>query len=129
MNQSSVRDAAEQDMSRLKNFEEFWLFYVREHSQPVNRILHFLGSTLGLVCLVETFITGNVWLIPAGLVVGYGFAWIGHFFIERNKPASFKYPLWSFRGDWKMWSLMLTGRMEREIRRATESNRSNCMNQ
>ena len=105
---------------RLKSFEEFWPFYVREHSRPINRTLHFIGSTLGLVCLLETLITGFLWLIPLGLVIGYGFAWVGHFFIERNKPATFRYPLWSFRADWKMWFLILSRRMDAEVRRAIE---------
>lgn len=105
---------------RLKSFEEFWPFYVREHSHPTNRTLHFIGSTLGLVCLMILLGTGVLWFFPLGLVIGYGFAWVGHFFIERNKPASFKYPLWSFRADWKMWALILIGQMEQEVRRATE---------
>lgn len=104
---------------RLKSFAEFWPYYVREHANPVNRALHFAGSTLGLVCLIATLVTGNFWFILLGLVIGYGFAWTGHFFIERNRPATFKYPLWSLRADWKMWSLMLAGQMEPEVRRAT----------
>jgi hypothetical protein len=67
------------------------------------------------VCLY----TGNLLFIPLGLMLGYGFAWVGHFFIERNKPASFNYPLWSFRADWKMWALILAGRMNVEVERAT----------
>jgi len=113
MNQSQPNE-------RLKTFDEFWPYYVREHSQAVNRALHFTGSTLGLVCLIETFLTGNFWLIPLGLFIGYGFAWTGHFFVEHNKPATFKYPLWSLRADWKMWSLMVTRRMSREVRRAAQ---------
>lgn len=105
--------------NRISSFEEFWPYYVREHSTAGCRALHFIGSALGIVCLAATFITGNLWLIPLGLVLGYGFAWIGHFFIEHNKPATFQYPLWSFHADWKMWGLMLTGRMRREVERAT----------
>jgi len=104
---------------RLKSFAEFWPFYVREHSRPLNRTLHFIGSTLGLVCLLEAFVTRNFWFVPLGLIIGYGFAWAGHFFVEKNKPATFKYPLWSLRADWKMWSLTLFGRMDGEVRRAT----------
>ncbi len=107
--------------ARLENFQEFWPYYVREHSRPINRVLHFIGSTLGLVFLAWVFITGNWWFAPLSLVVGYGFAWFGHFFIEHNKPATFEYPLWSFRADWKMWALMLIGQMEPEVRRSTES--------
>ena len=99
---------------RIKNFEEFWPYYVREHRAAGCRLLHFIGSALGLVCLVSTFVTGNLWFIPLGLALGYGFAWIGHFFVERNKPATFQYPLWSFRADWRMWRLMLLGRMRED---------------
>jgi hypothetical protein len=104
--------------ARFQSFAEFWPYYVREHSQPACRALHFIGSTLALVILGTMFYTQNWWLLLAGLVVGYGFAWVGHFFIEHNRPATFKYPLWSFIGDWKMWGLMLTGRMRSEVDRA-----------
>ena len=102
---------------RIKNFEEFWPYYLQEHSTAGCRLLHFIGSTLGVICLVLTFTTGNLWLIPLGLALGYGFAWIGHFFIEHNKPATFQYPIWSFRADWKMWRAMLLGRIRKEIER------------
>lgn len=105
-------------MEPITNFAEFWPFYVREHSSALNRRLHFVGSSCGLVCLVAGIYTQNWLFIPLGLVIGYGFAWVGHFFVEKNKPASFKYPLWSFRADWQMWALMLTGRMESEVERA-----------
>lgn len=108
-------------IAHLNSFEEFWPFYVREHANPTNRKLHFIGSTLGLICLALAFLVASLWLLPTGLALGYGFAWTGHFFVERNKPASFKYPLWSFRADWKMWFLILTGRMGVEVRRAVES--------
>lgn len=104
--------------ARYQSFAEFWPYYVREHSQPACRALHFIGSTLALVLLGTMFYTQNWWLLLVGLVVGYGFAWVGHFFIEHNRPATFKYPLWSFIGDWKMWGLMLTGRMRAEVARA-----------
>ncbi len=104
--------------TRYQSFAEFWPYYVREHSQPACRALHFIGSTLALVVLGVMLYTQNWWLLPLGLVIGYGFAWVGHFFIEHNRPATFKYPLWSFIGDWKMWALMLTGRMRSEVDRA-----------
>jgi hypothetical protein len=102
---------------RIKDFEEFWPYYVREHRKARCRLLHFIGSALGLVCLVSTVVTGNLWFIPLGLALGYGFAWSGHFFVESNKPATFQYPLWSFRADWKMWRLMLLRRMREEVER------------
>lgn len=103
---------------RIKSFADFWPYYVREHSTRGCRLLHFIGSTLGLGCLGGAFLTANLWLIPLGFVLGYGFAWVGHFFVEHNKPATFQYPLWSFLSDWKMWWLMLTGRMQTEVERA-----------
>jgi len=106
---------------RIKNFEEFWPYYVREHSTAGCRSLHFIGSSLGLICLALTLVMGNLWFILLGLVLGYSFAWVGHFFIEHNKPATFQYPLWSFLADWKMWRLTLTGKMEMEVRRVAQN--------
>jgi hypothetical protein len=102
---------------RIPSFAEFWPFYVREHSLPACRALHFIGSTLALV-VIAAAATYNWWLLLAVPVVGYGFAWIGHFAIEKNKPASFNYPLWSFIADWKMWAMTLVGRMSAEVEKA-----------
>lgn len=102
---------------RIQSFVEFWPFYVREHSLPACRALHFVGSTLVLVVIAAAAVY-NWWLLLAAPVVGYGFAWIGHFTIEKNKPASFKYPLWSFIADWKMWAMILVGRMGAEVEKA-----------
>ncbi len=87
---------------RLKTFEEFWPFYLAEHSKPATRALHAVGTVLGTACLVAALVTWNWYFIPAGLVSGYAFAWVSHFFIEKNRPASFKYPLWSFLADFRM---------------------------
>lgn len=103
---------------QIHSFAEFWPYYVREHSRPGCRALHFIGSTLVLLLVAAMFIWRNYWIVLALPIVGYGFAWVGHFLIEKNRPATFKYPLWSFIGDWKMWWLMLTGRMRPEIERA-----------
>ena len=75
------------------------------------RRLHFVGSTLGLMFLVTAIINGIWWLVIPGLLVGYAFAWVGHFFYEHNRPATFKYPWLSFRGDWRMYWDMLTGKI------------------
>jgi len=98
-------------------FGEFWPFYLSEHSKPGTRWLHFMGSTLGLTCLLAAALGGTAWLILLGLALGYAFAWTGHFLIERNRPATFKYPLRSFAADFKMWGYMLTGRLDAELRR------------
>ncbi|MDQ3372775.1 MAG: DUF962 domain-containing protein [Acidobacteriota bacterium] len=107
------------DETRIKNYTEFWDFYVREHSEPLTRYLHFIGTTLGIVLLVW-FIRGGVWYyFPLCFAVGYAFAWFAHFFVEHNKPATFKYPLWSFISDYKMLWFMLTGKMNREVERVS----------
>src|SRR5439155_20605234 len=82
---------------RFQSYEEFWPYYVAQHRHPVNRALHVLGSTLFLVCGVLGVLVSPGWLL-AMPVAGYSFAWIGHFFFERNKPATFTHPLWSLRG-------------------------------
>lgn len=102
---------------RFQSFAEFWPYYVREHLSTASRALHFVGSTLVLVVIAAAAVY-NWWLLLAAPVVGYGFAWIGHFFIEKNKPASFDYPLWSLLADWKMWALTLAGRMGAEVEKA-----------
>jgi hypothetical protein len=102
---------------RYKSFSEFWPFYVAEHSRPATRLLHLIGTTAGLTLVIYFIVSGRWWLFPLGLIAGYGCAWFAHFFIEKNKPATFKYPLWSFMGDYKMIALMLTGRMDAEVER------------
>jgi hypothetical protein len=101
----------------IRNYADFWDFYVREHGHPMNRLMHFIGTTLGVLMLVWFIASGRYPLIPLCFVVGYGFAWFGHFFVEKNKPASFKYPLWSFISDYRMVFYMLTGRMNSEVER------------
>ena len=103
----------------IKTYHEFWDFYVREHAQPLTRLLHFVGTMLGFVLLVWIFRSGNWIYLPLCLLIGYGFAWFAHFFVEHNKPATFKYPLWSFVSDYKMVWLMLTGRMNAEVERVS----------
>jgi hypothetical protein len=101
----------------MKTFEEFWPFYVGEHRVRANRALHFIGSTLAGSIFLFAIFTGRWALVPLALVAGYGFAWVGHFIVEKNRPATFTHPLWSFAGDWKMWWLIATFRMEGEVRR------------
>ena len=98
-------------------FEEFWQFYVREHRRPATRWLHFLGTTAALGLLAVCVVMGWWMLLLAVPVVGYAMAWTSHFLIERNKPATFRYPLRSFICDFKMWSLMISGRMDAEVNR------------
>lgn len=106
----------------FKSFDDFWPFYVREHSSKTNRALHFVGTTLAVTSLATGLLTGKKGLLLAAPVLGYGFAWVGHFIIEKNRPATFQHPLWSLRGDFVMWWKIATGAMEGEVEQATRSN-------
>jgi hypothetical protein len=101
----------------FRTFEEFWPFYVKEHQKKATRILHFIGTTGAMACLAGGLLTKRRWLLAAAPVVGYGPAWIAHFFVEGNKPASFKHPLWSLRADLVMWSKMVRFQMTDEVER------------
>jgi hypothetical protein len=105
---------------RIQTFDEFWLYYLREHSRPASRALHYLGTACAMAALLAGIFVSPWWLL-AVLVVGYGPAWIGHFVIEKNKPATFKYPLWSLVSDYKMFGLAITGRLTPELQRAHAS--------
>lgn len=103
--------------TRYASYEEFWPFYVSQHRRAANRALHFVGTTLVLVLLVLAALV-DPRLVLATPLAGYGFAWVGHFFFERNRPATFTYPLWSLRGDFRMYRMMLLGQMGPELVRA-----------
>ena len=96
---------------RYGSFREFYPFYLSEHADPTCRRLHFVGTTLVVACLLAAIWTHNAWWLGGALLAGYGFAWIGHFFFEHNRPATFKHPIYSFIGDWVMYKDLLTGRI------------------
>jgi hypothetical protein len=100
---------------RIQSFEEFWPYYVREHSKKSTRRLHFVGTTLAMMCAGGALLSGRKSLLLLAPVVGYGPAWISHFFIEGNKPATFDYPLWSLKADLVMWTKMAAGTMDHEV--------------
>lgn len=99
------------DPKSFKTFAEFYPFYLGEHSNRTCRRLHFVGSTLVLVCLAMLFATGRMQYLLYALLCGYGFAWVGHFVFEKNRPATFKRPLYSLMGDWVMYRDLLTGKI------------------
>lgn len=105
------------DESRYSSFEEFWPFYVSQHSNSLNRTLHFVGTSLAVGTAAFGLLTGQKKLLLLAPVLGYGPAWVGHFFLEKNRPATFQYPLWSLLADFKMWSLMARGQMQAEVDR------------
>jgi hypothetical protein len=108
----------EQRAARIESFRQFWPFYVRQHARPMTRALHFVGSTAALTLAAVAVVTGRPWLLLVTPVVGYGCSWLGHFGFERNKPATFKYPLYSFAADWVMFGKILSGTMRAEVERA-----------
>ncbi|MEO7444535.1 MAG: DUF962 domain-containing protein [Ferruginibacter sp.] len=100
---------------KYKSLREFYPHYLSEHADRTNRYLHFTGTALLLVCLIAGIITGYWWLFVLIPVLGYGFAWVGHFFIEKNRPATFTYPLYSLASDFMMFWDMITGRLQKKI--------------
>lgn len=96
---------------RYTSFREFYPFYLSEHANRTSRALHFIGSWGVLGLLAAAITTANAWWLLATPVCGYGCAWVGHFFFEKNRPATFQYPLWSLMGDWVMFKDILIGRV------------------
>lgn len=109
-------------MSRFTSFREFYPFYLSQHADAVCRNLHVVGTLSGASIAVWAVVSGHWWGVPLGLVVGYAFSWVGHFFFEKNKPATFNWPWYSFLGDWMMvWKSVTRARWvsrpgEQEIR-------------
>src|SRR5258708_29122888 len=102
----------------MQTFDEFWPYYLTEHRKPLTRALHFTGTSLSVLIALTALTLWRPAFLLAGLLCGYSFAWVGHFFVEHNKPATFKYPLWGFRADFKMLGCALTGRLGAELQRS-----------
>lgn len=105
---------------KINSYEQFWLFYMSEHMKKETRMWHALGTTVVLLIVVAAVTSQNWWLLLLAPVAGYGPAWFSHFVIEKNKPATFKYPLWSLIADFRMYSLVVTGRMQPEVEKARQ---------
>ncbi|MBL6852633.1 MAG: DUF962 domain-containing protein [Alphaproteobacteria bacterium] len=102
----------------IESYADFWLYYLQEHAKPATRRLHFLGTGLALATLSAAIVSGRAWLGGAALLAGYGPAWVAHFFIEKNRPATFTYPFWSLISDFRMAFTWLTGHLDEELAKA-----------
>jgi hypothetical protein len=93
------------------SFAEFYPYYLTEHARPACRRLHFVGTSLVLGCVLAAVVTRNAWWLLGAPMCGYAFAWIGHFFFEHNRPATFRHPFYSLIGDFAMYRDILIGRI------------------
>ncbi len=98
----------------IRSFADFWPYYVRAHSRERTRVLHAIGSVMAIVMLGIAFAI-SLWFLIAVPLVGYAFAWYAHFFVEKNKPATFGHPFYSLAADYRMTFLMMAGRMDEEV--------------
>ncbi|MEM7728259.1 MAG: DUF962 domain-containing protein [Pseudomonadota bacterium] len=105
-------------MKTIESYADFWPYYLREHARPATRAWHYLGTALAIAVLIAVIVTGRWAYLPLAVVSGYFFAWLSHGLVERNKPATFTYPLWSLVSDFRMLFHFLTGTMGRELRKA-----------
>jgi hypothetical protein len=115
---SGKRRAASMSERVYQTYQEFFPFYLREHSKPLTRNFHYVAATAGATALLWALIAGPWWVIFYGPLIGYGSAWISHAFIEKNRPATFTYPLWSFMGDYHMTWLAISGKLPDALRQA-----------
>lgn len=104
--------------ARIATYAEFWPYYLRQHARPGTRAWHYVGSSLSLLCLAGAVAAANPWLLAVVVGAGYGPAWIGHFVVEKNRPATFRYPFWSLVSDFRMYAAWLGGRLPRELAKA-----------
>lgn len=105
-------------MKEITTYSAFWPYYLREHSQASTRAWHYFGTTIAIIILISVILTRNWRLLPLAFLSGYFFAWMSHGLIEKNKPATFTYPIWSLFSDFKMLFCLLTGQMRKELEKA-----------
>lgn len=107
-----IEKRAEAVPQTFNSIKEFYPFYLSQHESRANRRLHFIGTSFVIALLIVAIATGNYWWLLAMPVAGYGFAWVGHFAFEKNKPATFTYPFYSLACDFVMYKDILTGRIK-----------------
>ena len=106
------------EQEKITAYRDFWPYYLREHSRPLTRAFHFTGTGLAFFSLLAFIAFGKFWFLLVALIAGYGPAWIGHFLIEKNRPATFRYPLWSLFSDFRMAWDWLSGTLDDELVKA-----------
>lgn len=115
--EQNQHEASADSEERFETFEDFWPYYLEEHSTAPNRKLHQIGTTAALTALTYGVISRKKRWMAAAPIIGYGFAWVGHFVLEKNRPATFKYPLYSLMGDMRLTALMWRGELDAELER------------
>jgi len=113
-----AKNAGERTNRPIATYADFWPYYLQEHARAETRAFHYAGTALATACVLAWVVTGNPWFVPGALLAGYGPAWISHFFIEKNRPATFTYPFWSLISDYRMAWRWLTGRLGEDLLRA-----------
>jgi hypothetical protein len=103
---------------KIRTYAEFWPYYLNEHAKPRTRALHYVGTGVVVLALGALVVTGSLWFLLLALFGGYGFAWFAHYVVEKNRPATFTYPLWSLVSDFRMAWEWLTGSLSAELHRA-----------
>jgi hypothetical protein len=107
----------------IETYRDFWPYYLQEHAKAETRGVHYVGTTVAILSLIGLAASGSPWFILGAVVGGYAFAWFGHFFLEKNTPATFTYPLWSLISDFRMAGLWFFGRLGPELDKAGVSRR------
>jgi hypothetical protein len=102
----------------IETYRDFWPYYLQEHAKRETRAVHYMGTAVAIASIIGLVATGNRWFLPGAVAGGYAFAWFGHFFIEKNRPATFTYPLWSLVSDFRMAGTWLAGRLGPELDKA-----------
>ncbi len=103
---------------KIATYAEFWPYYLREHSGANTRNLHYVGTAIAILLFLRFLFTGSLWYLLAAVVSGYFFAWVGHFWLEKNRPATFTYPLWSLYSDFRMFFLWISGKLGPHLEKA-----------
>lgn len=104
------------DRRRIETFNDFWPHYLAAHADPATRAMHVVGTAVALAFACLLWLTGNLWFLAAAAVAGYGSAWLSHALFEGNRPQTFSHPVWSLLGDFRMFTLACTGRLDAEFR-------------